>query len=131
MFVECSVPTSSAKDVTIKKTRMCGDALTSLINNQICSGVFRLQGTVPFSHPKSLKKGTLIETGRNRPVSRNQTAILAGTLKSSSKFQITRPLANQKNPFNLLSMQREKVGGFSYKAFYKFKIGAKCYLLRL
>ena len=56
MFVECSVPTSSAKDVTIKKTRMCGDALTSLINNQICSGVFRLQGTVPFSHPKSFKK---------------------------------------------------------------------------
>ena len=76
-------------------------------------------------------QGTLIETGRNRPVSRNQTAILAGTLKSSSKFQITRPLANQKNPFNLLSMQREKVGGFSYKAFYKFKIGTKCYLLRL
>ena len=30
-------------------------------------------------------QGTLIENGRNRPVSRNQTAILAGTLKSILK----------------------------------------------
>ena len=37
--------------------------------------LFRIQS-------KKRNQGTLIETGRNRPVSRNQTAILAGTLKS-------------------------------------------------
>ena len=38
----------------------------------------------PLFHIQNQKRnqGTLIETGRNRPVSRNQTAILAGLSKS-------------------------------------------------
>ena len=43
---------------------------------------FKVQHLFRIQNQKR-NQGTLIETGRNRPVSRNQTAILAGTLKSN------------------------------------------------
>ena len=64
MFVECSVPTSSAKDVTIKKTRMCGDALTSLINNQICSSTIWAYHS-PFFHIPFGPWGKIGQCGQN------------------------------------------------------------------
>ena len=43
---------------------------------------FKVQHLFHIQNQKR-NQGTLIETGRNRPVSRNQTAILAGLSKSS------------------------------------------------
>ena len=45
---------------------------------------FKVQHLFPIQNQKRNWE-TLIETGRNQSVSRNQTAILAGTLKSSQQ----------------------------------------------
>ena len=45
---------------------------------------FKVQHLFPIQNPKRIQ-GTLIKTARNRLVSRNQTIILAGTLKSTLK----------------------------------------------
>ena len=46
----------------------------------------QVQHLFPIQNQKRNQE-TLIETGRNRPVSRNQTAILAGAFKSSLKVR--------------------------------------------
>ena len=55
----------------------------ALRDHNACSSQldFKVQHLFPIQNQKR-NQGTLIETGRNRPVSTNQTAILAGTWKS-------------------------------------------------
>ena len=47
----------------------------------------KVQHLFPIQNQKRNRE-TLIETSRNRPVSRNQTAILAGTLKSKTVLDL-------------------------------------------